>query len=256
MTRPDYGSASAGTETAPRVEAGLLSIGGGRSVHDLSPLGRRSAPLQAVISAEVRQSACLAALEQARVRILIVNAESRVLWMSAGAERALTSLGLVVSFGRLQATTQLGTQRLHTAIGETLRDRRSGLVSLPAQKGVAPQLTVAPIRSESFQPGADQLALISLIEPELGIDQERLADSYALTPSEARLLSALVKGERLVDYSTRSGVKVSTAKTHLRSLFEKTGEHRQADLIRRALNDPNLRVRLNEHPPQAMRVAA
>lgn len=233
-----------------------MNIGDRHSTRDPSPLGRRSAPPLALVSAEVRQSACLAALEQARLGILIVDAEARVRWISDGAERALTAQGLSVSFGRLQATTSLGTRRLHTAIGQTLRDRRSGLVSLPAQKGVATQLTVAPMRCESFQPVVDPLALIVLGEPELEIDPGRLADSYALTPSEARLLSALVKGERLVDYAARFGVKVTTAKTHLRSLFEKTGERRQADLIRRALSEPGLRLHLSEHQPQAMRAAA
>lgn len=70
--------------------------------------------------------------------------------------------------------------------------------------------------------------------------------SFNLTPAEARLLSALVEGERLTDYAGRIGIKTTTAKTHLRGLFAKTGETRQADLIRRAISDP-FRLRREAH---------
>jgi hypothetical protein len=57
------------------------------------------------------------------------------------------------------------------------------------------------------------------------------------------LLTALVSGERLSAYASEARISLSTAKTHLRSLFDKTGERRQADLIRRALASPMLRRR-------------
>ncbi len=74
------------------------------------------------------------------------------------------------------------------------------------------------------------------------IEHSRLRQSFGLTPAEARLLGALIAGERLPDYARRHGVSPTTARTHLRSLFDKTGERRQSDLIRRALSDPVLRI--------------
>ncbi len=67
------------------------------------------------------------------------------------------------------------------------------------------------------------------------VEQIRFSRAYNLTPAEARLLSALVSGERMSEYAQRRGISVTTAKSHLRALFDKTGERRQADLIRRAL---------------------
>ena len=68
----------------------------------------------------------------------------------------------------------------------------------------------------------------------------RLGALFKLTDAEARLLCALVAGERIADYAVRTKVSLATAKTHLGALFNKTGERRQSDLIRRALSDPLL----------------
>lgn len=76
-----------------------------------------------------------------------------------------------------------------------------------------------------------------LVQPPRGlIGQARLRRTFGLTQAEARLLSALLTGERLRLYAERTGIKMSTAKTHLRNLFCKTGESRQIDLVRRVNN--------------------
>ena len=72
--------------------------------------------------------------------------------------------------------------------------------------------------------------------------EARLQAAYGLTKAEARLLRALMGGMRLADYAAEAGVSGSTVKTHLKNLFDKTGERRQSDLIRRALSNPLLRV--------------
>ncbi len=59
---------------------------------------------------------------------------------------------------------------------------------------------------------------------------------FALTASEATLLEALTYGERLNDFCRRRGISPNTGKFHLRSLFAKTGTHRQADLVRRVVS--------------------
>ncbi len=65
--------------------------------------------------------------------------------------------------------------------------------------------------------------------------EDVLAQSYGLTPSEARLLSALLSGSSLTDYAAAIGISINTAKRHLDHIFNKTGHHRQVDLIRSIL---------------------
>jgi DNA-binding CsgD family transcriptional regulator len=64
---------------------------------------------------------------------------------------------------------------------------------------------------------------------------EKLAELYDLTPAEARLWANLAAGATLAEIAERHRVSVNTLRVQLGSLFQKVGVHRQADLVRRAL---------------------
>ena len=64
---------------------------------------------------------------------------------------------------------------------------------------------------------------------------DRLQRALRLTKAEARLLEGLVAGESLADLSERHRVSINTLRVHLSRLFQKTGTHRQAELVRFAL---------------------
>jgi DNA-binding CsgD family transcriptional regulator len=53
-----------------------------------------------------------------------------------------------------------------------------------------------------------------------------------LTPSELRVLLVIVEVGGVPEVAAALGVAVTTVKTHLRRLFEKTGATRQADLVK------------------------
>ncbi len=59
-----------------------------------------------------------------------------------------------------------------------------------------------------------------------------IAESYKLTPTELRVLTALVEIGGVPDVAAALGVAETTVKTHLSRLFAKTGTRRQADLVR------------------------
>ncbi len=58
-----------------------------------------------------------------------------------------------------------------------------------------------------------------------------LRSLYALTRSESKLAEALINGHTLEQYAHESGTKMTTIRTHLRSIFQKTGTTRQTDLV-------------------------
>lgn len=60
----------------------------------------------------------------------------------------------------------------------------------------------------------------------------RLARSFGLTPAELRLARHLADGGTLAAYAAEQNVSRNTARTHLSSIFQKTGVNRQADLVR------------------------
>ena len=53
-----------------------------------------------------------------------------------------------------------------------------------------------------------------------------------MTPTELRVLLAIVGVGGVPEVATALGVAVTTVKTHLGRLFEKTGATRQADLVK------------------------
>jgi DNA-binding CsgD family transcriptional regulator len=59
-----------------------------------------------------------------------------------------------------------------------------------------------------------------------------IARSYKLTPTELRVLLAIVEVGGVPEVATILGIAETTVKTHLGRLFDKTGARRQADLVK------------------------
>ncbi|CAA6604722.1 CheY-like receiver [Rhodospirillaceae bacterium LM-1] len=59
-----------------------------------------------------------------------------------------------------------------------------------------------------------------------------LKQLFGLSPTEARLAHELAKGQDVRDAAQAMGVTVNTARTYLRTIFQKTGVNRQSELMR------------------------
>ena len=81
-----------------------------------------------------------------------------------------------------------------------------------------------------------------------------LEDRFHLTHSEARLVLHLVQGASLKSSAESLGVKYETVRTYLKSVFQKTGTHRQAELVLTVFSamadDPKLPVLPVSPPPK------
>jgi DNA-binding CsgD family transcriptional regulator len=58
-----------------------------------------------------------------------------------------------------------------------------------------------------------------------------LARRFALTPREAEVALVLSRGINLREVAQELGIGIATVRSHLQHLFEKTGTHRQVELI-------------------------
>jgi DNA-binding CsgD family transcriptional regulator len=61
---------------------------------------------------------------------------------------------------------------------------------------------------------------------------EAIVQEYKLTPSELRVLFAIVEVGGVPEVADALGISETTARTHLKHLFEKTGASRQVDLVK------------------------
>jgi DNA-binding CsgD family transcriptional regulator len=67
------------------------------------------------------------------------------------------------------------------------------------------------------------------------INQEVARTLWGLSPAEATLLALLVRGTSPTEAATQLGPAVDTVRKRLKVIFEKTGTHRQAELVSLAL---------------------
>ena len=58
-----------------------------------------------------------------------------------------------------------------------------------------------------------------------------LKTRFGLSPAEARLAALLFAGASLQSCAKALGIKYETARSYLKSVFQKTGTHRQAELV-------------------------
>ncbi len=217
-------------------------------MRSLVPHFQRSLSIQRRLhAAQLGAHVTAQALEAADMAVAMTDADGRLRFANAAAEVFLGGEGLTVRYGIIEALRPDGTQALHAAIARATKPHGAAATTfaLPLMHYAGTvSVLVSPVRpSTTGLSPPEPLAMLVLgrsKKPEIG--HESLLNVYGLTPAEARLLSALVAGERLADYAARSGIALATARTHVRGLLQKTGVRRQTDLIRKALADPVLRM--------------
>jgi DNA-binding CsgD family transcriptional regulator len=97
--------------------------------------------------------------------------------------------------------------------------------------GVGP-LNIAPIFSGgSIRPSDGRLRGSSPMEEARMPQMAFLKNRFGLTPAEARVVLRLVSGDSLRSAAKALGVQYETVRTHLKSVFQKTGTRRQAELV-------------------------
>jgi DNA-binding CsgD family transcriptional regulator len=91
--------------------------------------------------------------------------------------------------------------------------------------------------------GGDEPRIAIFVDLAAGVARsiDRLQQAFRLTKAEARLLEGLVAGESLAAMSEKHKVSINTLRVHLSRLFQKTGTHRQAELVRFALTAGGIR---------------
>lgn len=94
-------------------------------------------------------------------------------------------------------------------------------------------LTVCSLPDSTGRPNDDAKAVVfvSDLEHRPRMRDEILAGLFDLTPTEAEVARALAQGRRTDEIAQELSIAQTTVAFHLRNLFDKTGTHRQADLI-------------------------
>ena len=92
---------------------------------------------------------------------------------------------------------------------------------------------IAGLRPLTFDDAEPAIALFIMQAGQTshhGIDG--LAEAFGLSKAEARILKALAETQDPAEAAVRLNLALSTVKSHLRKIFQKTSTSRQADLLR------------------------
>jgi DNA-binding CsgD family transcriptional regulator len=168
----------------------------------------------------------------------LLNRDGRLIHMTAGFELLLTD-GIRTNAGRLECSQPEANKALAAAIDMALRHDgvlRKPLdpVVLPRRGGLRPLVAhVVPVVGRA----RDILHLVSAIVTLTDLEASAsplngvLEKAFKLTAAEARLSAQLMTGKSLPEISQVDGVVYETLRARLKSVFDKTGTRRQAELV-------------------------
>jgi len=111
-------------------------------------------------------------------------------------------------------------------------------MALPRRSGRPLAISVLPPLEPAF--GAAGLLIILASDPDEPpkIDARRIAVYWKLTRAESALAAELARGLDLAAAAKLLRVTRITARNHLRSILQKTGAHRQSELVRLLMTAP------------------
>ena len=148
--------------------------------------------------------------------------------------------GLVLGRDGLRAKTPGETRRLRRIIADCAEPRRalSGAGGrLRLSRGHSAPLTVLVVPHRARFGWIDLVrprATLFITDPEATAVMRRqwLRENFGFTPAEAAVAVEVLAADGLHAVSARLGISLETARTHLAHVFDKTGAHRQAELVR------------------------
>jgi DNA-binding CsgD family transcriptional regulator/PAS domain-containing protein len=237
----------------------------------LAPHLRRAVNMNRMLSRQRRDMAALRqGVETLDVAMVSLNSRGRILRMTPAARRILeASDGLRHERGMLRAEIPAEQAKLARLIagaaatgsghGTEYAERFSCATSpegngkpryTPPSGGAlsisrrapraALQLVLTPFSSSTLFVEDRPAALVFIADPESAMVPRSsvLRTLYALSPTEARLADLLAQGFDLTQAAERMRITIGTARFHSKTVFRKTGTHRQTQLVRLVLSLP------------------
>jgi len=223
---------------------GIIDANAKHRMRLLAPHVRRAVLIGKAIDLKAAQSASLAdALDGLSAAMFLVQANGRIVHANAAAHAMLAASGFLYA---ANARLTVRDVKMHHALMDVLADAGNGDGAVGARGVALPLATrdggaylahVLPLTSGARRQAASAYAAVAAVfvrkaELELPSTPEIIARHYRLTPSELRVLLAVIEVGGVPEVAEALGIADTTVKTHLGSVYGKTGTARQADLVK------------------------
>jgi DNA-binding CsgD family transcriptional regulator/PAS domain-containing protein len=212
---------------------------------NLSPHLRRAGRLHIRLNdIKTRVGQLSNALDHFRQPAILATAEGRLVIANEAAGRLFDqtrTLG-IDSSGKIVTSSSKATRELWEALDVATRpapqagaQQASDIIVYGNDQTPLLSLTVLPLhrREPGMRAGPDDGSIMILGREFVPatVSVETLRSAFGLSGAEARLLSLLATGATLRQASEIVGVSYSTVQSQLKACFQKTGTHRQAELV-------------------------
>lgn len=210
----------------------------------IAPHVRRAILIGRVIDLQKVEAAALAdSLDTLAAAMYLVDASGRIIHANASGHLMVADGSVLRAVGgRLGATDPHATQALLDSFaaaeaGDAAVGHKGVAVPLKARTGERYVAHVLPLASGARRKaGISYCAAATVFVHKAALDlpspPEAIVQEYKLTPSELRVLFAIVEVGGVPEVADVLGISETTARTHLKHLFEKTETSRQADLVK------------------------
>lgn len=164
---------------------------------------------------------------QLDIPLVVVDPRLALLWSNRAATSKRGSVWAALFDGRTQHSGEVALRlQLQELVLTSLRQRLASEALLAAQDGTW-FATAVPLEGHL---GLALLRLSPMHQVMPGL-RERLRRLFGLTTAEAQITILLANGGSLEAISEVRGVSVDTVRAQLRRVFQKTGMHRQGEVI-------------------------
>lgn len=173
-------------------------------------------------------------LDGLNTAICLLDTDGRVVHANAACRRLFADANLLAMVGDRIVARNTQTDKIFRSLCEIDGGARRQIELATSADGQHYLLHAFPLKRDRNLP-RDVAATMLFVQrasmlPLLAADA--IAAAFRLTPSELRVLMAIIEIGGVPDIAAKLGIAETTVKTHLGRLFEKTGAGRQADLVK------------------------
>ena len=197
--------------------------------------------LHAMEESGLRARSAQAVLDHMHQAVFLLDESLQVRHQNEAAEHLLRrNDGLQVAGGRLRVAPKM-QQTLDLALGHALLHAQASLqidgpgtetlaLLRPSGKRALPT-RILPLRVESLAPTAHVLVLVNDTTRAPAVSLQAMRALFAATPTEVAIANGLLAGHSVGEIARLRRISEDTTRSHLKTLFQRTGTCRQSDLV-------------------------
>jgi len=192
---------------------------------------------------EAERDATAEVFDRLALATVLLDESGAVAFVNAAASDLLSARdGLGVRQGVLSAVSPRDAAALSRLIAQAVATTRGeglhagGVLAIARPSGRRAYIAlVTPLRrTNEYAPHGRAAAAVFVTDPESVTqpDEALLRAMFGLTPAESRVAVRIAQGQRFSDVTEQLSIGAATGRTHLRSIFAKTGTRTQAQFVR------------------------